>query len=536
MFDFTARFLIEAAASQAKKDALAKKYTLEPSVIDILADVDPTPTGDYMEWLAREASRTHLPQRQELSALTAMFNEYIKVKRNPAWTGEKNILNLSYEQFDALMQTVSREDYGKKQKVRDIEENAKKYISEGVKYLGKVADCYVYRPITAVASAAMSEGTHWCTKNEGTSASYLSNGDIYVVTKPDYQNSYGNDKYIQIYVSPTKIEIENAEGKDLSSTSEKGLIYTEECMALLGFLGDMNELVKAGWDDGSIHLRDEDTPVCHECGEPIEEGNAHEANGDDYCENCFYDLFSYCDGCGDFIDVQNGNYISTEDGYLCNDCGRTCPDCDQGYYTRGRHPMSFYEVTDGNDREICEKCYLDNYFSCEKCDNAYPNDDRYEFNEESVCQECFNEDWDEEVKSVLKGWIETSGLEDKITKEVKEQAEKIFQKQKKELVGSYFKKMQEAGYLYSWEDLDLETALSFVWDGGITGVLQELYAATKDPISYAIDTLTKDMKDTETPTYAWETDEVVNWLQENDILSGDDVYQGCDYFQGIPKE
>ena len=531
MYNFTAKFLIEAAASQAKKDALGKKYGLEASIIEILANVDPTQTGDYMEWLAREASRTHLPQRSQLPAITEMLNEYIKAKRNPEWTGEKNILNLSYDQFDILMQTVSREDYSKKQKVRDIEENAKKYISEGVKYLGKAAGCYIYQPITAVASAAMSEGTHWCTKSEETSRSYLSNGAIYVATKPEYQNGYGNDKYIQIYVSQTRIEAEDAEGKDLSSLTKRGSIYTEECFEIIQFLGGFDELVKEGLDNETIHLRAESDVVCHDCEEPIEgEDEQYEGNGNIYCANCYYANYSSCGHCGDQIDMEGDAYVSTGDDYLCGDCGRYCGECDSGYLVVGRHPMSFYDVKDrfGEEREICQNCYNENYFTCEKCDKGFSHDEMHEFNGESVCPTCFTEDWDEDVTFTLDSWIEAGGLQDIITKEVNEQAEQVFQADKQALVGAYFQKMQEQGYLYSWDDLDLQTALTFVWDGGITGTLKKLYEDTLNPINCAVTTLIRDMKESANPTEAWGLDEVMEWLEENGIVDGE-KYEGYNY-------
>ena len=205
MFRFKT-FFLTAAASQAKKDALVKKYKLEAQVVDKLSDIDPTPNGEYTDWLCREASRTHLPGAHQLSEISGYLSEYVKLKRNPEWKGEKNILNLAYDAFKTQMEAASREDYSKKQKVRDIEENAKKYINEGVKYLGKIEGAYCYQVLTPVASAAMSSGTHWCTQNEGTSESYLSHGKIYVFTKDGSNNEYGNDKYAQIYVSDHELK------------------------------------------------------------------------------------------------------------------------------------------------------------------------------------------------------------------------------------------------------------------------------------------------------------------------------------------
>ena len=531
MFNFISNFLLTAAASQNKQNALAKKYGLDPQVMEMIADVDPTLNGEYTEWLAREASRTHLPKRENLTKVTEELGEYVKVKRNPLWAGEKNILNLSYDEFSALMERTTREDYSGKQKVRDIEENAKKYIAEGVLYLGKAAGCYVYQPTTAVSAAAMSKGTHWCTQSEDTARSYLSNGNIFVVTKPDHKNSYDNDKYIQIYASPTRIEAETAEGKDLSSLKNRGLIFTQECFELVQFLGNHDAEIKEGLASGAIHLSETDSQVCSQCHGHIETDDEYEHNGEVYCEECYHEHFSNCAYCGDEINLDEGDYNSTDDGDFCYDCSKYCPDCEHAYVTKGRRGVSFYEVQEsrGGSRNICESCFGEGYFTCEECDDNFSDDEQYDFDGDSVfCKECFDKKWREDVEDTLKSWVEEEGLEEVIAKEVAEQANKVFSTHKQKLAGEFFAEIQKAGYLYSWDDMDLQTILEFLPASELPSELRSLSDAMARPVDYAINTLTEEMELNELPSAAWGTEEVMDWLESNDVVKNE-RYQGYNY-------
>jgi len=513
-------FLLTAAASDAKKEALAKKYKLAPMIMNQIADADPTPNGEFCEWMAREASKNQLPMGVQLPTVTDMLTEFIKIKRNPQWTGEKNILNYTAEKFLEAMEQASREDYSKKQKVRDIEENAKKYITEGVKYLGKVEGCYAYQVLTPTASAAMSKGTHWCTQNEGTSTSYLHDGCIYVFTKPEFKNSYGNDKYVQIYISRSRVEAETSEGKDLSSNQKNGLIYTEECLNFIKFLSQFNEIAKTGLEKETIRLKGGGNGLeCCSCGDPLDpegedEDRAYEVDGDWYCQGCYDEHFTSCEHCGDAINLDDGDYVSGDNGIWCNDCGTYCPACQDGYCTAGRHPVEFHEVVDsrGDDISICDSCFEADYFSCSECDENHPRDEAYDFNGDSVCGDCFKKEWKEDIKDTLAKWAEHEGNDEKIKKDVIDQAELVFKNNKEALSSESFKKMQDEGYLYSWDDLDLITALHFIPEDKRIGQWGELSSAMADPLDYALNAMEEEAWDKDNPSEQWDTDKVMEWL------------------------
>ena len=526
-------FLLLAAASEAKKEALAKKYSLDPMIVNQIANSDPTPNGEFCEWMAREASKNQLPMGTGLPNVIAMLNEFIKIKRNPEWKGDKNILNYTAEKFLEVMEVASREDYSKKQKVRDIEENAKKYLADGVKYLGKTNGCYAYQVLTPVASAAMSKGTHWCTQSEDTSHSYLSDGCIFVFTKPGFMNSYKNDKYAQIYISSDRLEAETCEGKDLTSNNKFGLVYTEECMEFIKFLAQFNDAIKKGVDSGDIHMKEENDETCISCGDVIEEGEAHEGDGDLYCENCYYDHYTSCEACGDTINTDDGDYVSSDNGTYCNDCGQYCQSCDNGFRTTGRNAVQFHEVTNarGHESSICDNCFHEDYFNCEECDENHSNDEGYEIDDERVCEDCFKTKWKEDVMESLVAWAETDGNDEKIRKAVLAQAESEFAKHKEYLVGAEFKAMQDHGYLFAWDDLDLATTVTHLSEAQKQqDKWKNLVAAVQDPIHFACEVLADEAQINANPTEGWSSDEVLEWTHDNGASDSDDNFTGYQFF------
>ncbi len=520
MFSFNA-LLLTAAASQAKKDALAKKYKLESPVVEQLSNIDPTPNGEFTDWLCREASRTHLPKLDQLDEITGYLNEYIKLKRNPEWKGERNILNLDFSNFKTTMETASREDYSKKQKVRDIEENAKKYITEGVKYLGMTEGCFCYQVLTPQASAAMSKGTHWCTQNEGTSRNYLEHGKIYVFTKDGYVNDYDNDKYAQIYVSSNRIEGETSDGRDITSNHTWGVVYTHEAFKFLQFLSQFNELLKEGFEAGRIVERDDQLSVCSDCGDEVDVDDAFTVGDDIYCQNCYFDHFDQCVVCGHEIDLENDTYHNVGDGRACDDCAEWCPDCEEAYITSGRRAVTFYTITDArgdSDKSVCENCFDNNgnYYTCFSCNDNFERPYK-DLDGDEYCPECYAEKWDESTFETLEKWLDDAGLTDTVRREVTGLAEKRFKGRKEALVGSKFKEMQDNGYLYSWDDLNLETAIQFVPEGANVE-LDSLRQMVEKPISVLLEKLAAEMRESDDPDQEWDEDDVKEWLESNDVI------------------
>ena len=61
---------------------------------------------------------------------------------------------------------------------------------------------------------------------------------------------------------------------------------------------------------------------CSHCGRRIETENGYWMNEQMYCENCFDDLGTKCENCGDYYLTEDTHYIEKEDLYLCDWCYR----------------------------------------------------------------------------------------------------------------------------------------------------------------------------------------------------------------------
>ena len=128
---------------------------------------------------------------------------------------------------------------------------------------------------------------------------------------------------------------------------------------------------------------------CYNCGEDID-GEDYVYNGHHYCEECFYERYSYCDGCGEAID-RDDSYHVEDYGNYCESCWnrrfRTCDSCEEDvhrdnvYWARNRY---------GDEIPLCEYCRDSNYTYCEVCGDYYPNDDVADFDGKMMCNHCYD--------------------------------------------------------------------------------------------------------------------------------------------------
>jgi hypothetical protein len=91
--------------------------------------------------------------------------------------------------------------------------------------------------------------------------------------------------------------------------------------------------------------------ICTECGDSCDPDHAMQADdGDWYCDHC---------------------------ARCCADCDRVVPDCDA--------------ITVGEDRVICERCYGRHYFTCNKCNEVYHDNNGTEIDGHVYCEVCADE-------------------------------------------------------------------------------------------------------------------------------------------------
>ena len=316
-----------AAASEAKKKALAEKYGLPVDQVEDLANkADPTTNGAYLDWLCREARKfldtPGLPgEDTELAEAKTWLERYILLKRSDNFTGEKDIMKLSLMDLKEIYDAASRADLSKKEQERELLRNRFKYLQDGCEPLAQVNGYSFYRCTTPEALVLMSEGSHWCTQGEGTAEAYLERGPLYVVTQDTGTNDqYGSDRYALIRV-PVKnitgqgvgsIECQDVNGRNIGDqifdrdpfgSGEVGQKYDVDgdywwiFTALAEFDPKIKELMDkkiifpGAWeisnDDDLYGEEEQEVTNCSNCDEVVAENDAIYISGNPYCcSNC----------------------------------------------------------------------------------------------------------------------------------------------------------------------------------------------------------------------------------------------------------
>lgn len=226
---------LTAAASAAKKDALAKKYSLERDLLDLLADLDPTPNGLYTDWLAKHYRTGALgelddPETSEITNTLVVFERL----KNSAQFKANNSADINTYAPDELYRVVSastRQDLSKNEQLREIERERDKYLQEGVEFVGE-QDGYAYYEVSEPEAATiMGQGTHWCTKRESHAKGYLEHANLFVITRPgktiDRGDYAGSDKVAQFFIPENirRVECQTIEGYDIGEHKDNNEIY-----------------------------------------------------------------------------------------------------------------------------------------------------------------------------------------------------------------------------------------------------------------------------------------------------------------------
>lgn len=120
--------------------------------------------------------------------------------------------------------------------------------------------------------------------------------------------------------------------------------------------------------------------LCCNCNSEIETDEGINIDDDIYCDECV----SYCDNCNSYHETDNITYMENLNKSVCESCyGEyiVCYDCDD-YALRDNNSHCI------NDEYICDTCYSDNYFYCERCETSYHNDN---YGGDSECENCYSD-------------------------------------------------------------------------------------------------------------------------------------------------
>jgi len=99
--------------------------------------------------------------------------------------------------------------------------------------------------------------------------------------------------------------------------------------------------------------------TCEHCGHEIRRRESTYAHGDYYCHGCFSDLFTYCHRCDEIIHIDDANFNEDDDEYYCDACYERVANSSHihGYHNFNER-LRFYNHNDTDTDESTEYLYL----------------------------------------------------------------------------------------------------------------------------------------------------------------------------------
>ena len=144
------------------------------------------------------------------------------------------------------------------------------------------------------------------------------------------------------------------------------------------------------------------TMTCCNCGCGISDGDSiSNMDGYNYCEECFYELYTYCDSCEEYCDkddacaVEVGGTHGNYDEYWCPHCvdryTLTCDSC--GVIVPENSTVNTITFLQDSDMKVCQNCYEEMAGQCERCegDFEYCHLNHDEHDDRMYCDECLEE-------------------------------------------------------------------------------------------------------------------------------------------------
>ncbi len=141
--------------------------------------------------------------------------------------------------------------------------------------------------------------------------------------------------------------------------------------------------------NNEVNEDDEVMVSCSNCNDEHNEDHSYSFDGDVYCEECYHEHFSMCEGCEDTFCNDDIVYSEVEEKHYCQSCFdenvRVCCSCSS--------EVSEDDCYIGDDDTYCQDCYNENYTYCEDCNEYYSSDYVYynESDEVYRCEDCNTE-------------------------------------------------------------------------------------------------------------------------------------------------
>lgn len=205
-------------------------------------------------------------------------------------------------------------------------------------------------------------------------------------------DSSGPDSgFLPVYTNSGNVVCTAIEGTFGTLTDHPGRFSCPAC-------GDHFTLSTGSFEEsGSDHLigccpdcYETDSSCCSSCGERLSEDDCyHSPGGEDYCESCHHDRYSFCECCSEDVDSDDMCTVHDERGreiYMCTHCRRNsgdffeCEKCGDWFHNNTR------TRAEDTDSVYCEDCAGEVLSSCSDCDLGF--EELTEIDGEYYCTDC----------------------------------------------------------------------------------------------------------------------------------------------------
>lgn len=212
-------FLFRAAGlSDAKKEALAKKYGIPAEQVETISESDPSPNRMYTDWMLRELKGD---STADLTKLKDALEKFTRAKNNPQFSDSKDILSYTAQQ---LVDKFSRKQ---RHQLKDLSQSEVERILKtqglpGAKLIWNKTPFKVWYVIKPEYAVFLGSNTNWCTTQSGQAKSYCDAGGLWIVYENDKPFAQGH-----ITTNGNSITFLNTKDRGFAPTDENFVDFLE---------------------------------------------------------------------------------------------------------------------------------------------------------------------------------------------------------------------------------------------------------------------------------------------------------------------
>jgi hypothetical protein len=171
--------ILSEAASAKKQEFLARKFGVDPSIVQQASDVDPTKKGKYTEWIISRVKTGDIDLNRDTPKISSALRDFDTISNKKLARQQYNLQDINQYSLEDLVKISNtyKGETGEKPESIEVPDlpGVKKIYDDGV-----VAILEVIEPASAVK---LGSGTKWCTSRLMTARDYLKKGPLYVIYK-----------------------------------------------------------------------------------------------------------------------------------------------------------------------------------------------------------------------------------------------------------------------------------------------------------------------------------------------------------------